>query len=123
MPSWHRSLNSCYTVFPLPYHHLALPCYMFNTIPIPNQVFYDATQFFSREGKDSPGLTDVIPAMDIIDEQLATGALDPALDPAIRVAVSLGKRSINHYYNKSDESAAYHTAMGAYHSPTMSVMI
>ncbi|EPS93340.1 hypothetical protein FOMPIDRAFT_1093944, partial [Fomitopsis schrenkii] len=39
-------------------------------------VFYDATQFFSREGKDAPSLTDVIPAMDLIDEQLATSALD-----------------------------------------------
>ncbi|EPT02219.1 hypothetical protein FOMPIDRAFT_1102002, partial [Fomitopsis schrenkii] len=58
-----------------------------------------------------PSLTDVIPEMDLIDEQLATSALDPALDPAIRVAVSLGKRSINHYYNKSDESAAYRIAM------------
>lgn len=84
-------------------------------IPLLDQVFYDATQFFSREGKDAPSLTDVIPAMDLIDEQLATSALDPALDPAIRVAVSLGKRSINHYYNKSDESAAYRIAMGAYH--------
>ncbi|KAH9828837.1 uncharacterized protein C8Q71DRAFT_680495, partial [Rhodofomes roseus] len=58
-----------------------------------------------------PGLTDVIPAMDIIDKQLATDALNHALDPAIRVAVSLGKRAINHYYNKSDESAVYRIAM------------
>ncbi|EPS99826.1 hypothetical protein FOMPIDRAFT_16687, partial [Fomitopsis schrenkii] len=58
-----------------------------------------------------PGLTNVIPAMDIIDEQPATSALNLALDPAIRVAVSLGKRSINHYYNKSDESVVYHIAM------------
>ncbi|TFY50962.1 hypothetical protein EVJ58_g10810, partial [Rhodofomes roseus] len=75
------------------------------------QVFYDATHFFSREGKDAPGLTDVIPAMDLIDKQLATGTLDHKLDPAIRVALGLGKRAINHYYNKSDESEVYRIAM------------
>ncbi|TFY53317.1 hypothetical protein EVJ58_g9512 [Rhodofomes roseus] len=75
------------------------------------QVFYDATHFFSREGKDAPGLTDVIPAMDIIDQQLATDSLNQTLDPAICVAVSLGKRAINRYYNKSDESAVYRIAM------------
>ncbi|TFY50404.1 hypothetical protein EVJ58_g11062 [Rhodofomes roseus] len=75
------------------------------------QVFYDATQYFSRAGKDAPDLTDVIPAMDIIDQKLATGSLNQALDPAIRVALSLGKRSMNHYYNKSNKSAAYRIAM------------
>ncbi|KAH9828744.1 uncharacterized protein C8Q71DRAFT_690178, partial [Rhodofomes roseus] len=76
-----------------------------------SSVFYDATQFFSREGKDAPDLTDVIPAMDIIDQRLATEALNQTLDPAIRVALGLGKRAINRYYNKSDESAVYRIAM------------
>lgn len=76
------------------------------------QVFYDATHFFSREGKDAPGLTDVIPAMDIINEKLATNALDQTLDPAIRVAVSMGKHTVNHYYNKTDETSVYCIAMG-----------
>ncbi|TFY58892.1 hypothetical protein EVJ58_g6133 [Rhodofomes roseus] len=82
-----------------------------NLARVPNQVFYDATQYFSRAGKDAPDLTDVIPAMDIIDQKLATGSLNQALDPAIRVALGLGKRSINHYYNKTDESAVYRIAM------------
>ncbi|EPT02312.1 hypothetical protein FOMPIDRAFT_64461 [Fomitopsis schrenkii] len=60
---------------------------------------------------DAPTLTDVIPAMDIIDERLATDTTNAALDPAIRVAVGCAKRTINHYYNKSDESAAYRIAM------------
>ncbi|KAH9840298.1 uncharacterized protein C8Q71DRAFT_703012 [Rhodofomes roseus] len=67
--------------------------------------------YFSRAGKDAPDLTDVIPAMDIIDQKLATGSLNQALDPAIRVALGLGKRSVNHYYNKTDESAVYRIAM------------
>ncbi|TFY69264.1 hypothetical protein EVJ58_g529 [Rhodofomes roseus] len=76
-----------------------------------DQIFYEATLYFSRTGKDAPDLTDVIPAMDDIDKNLATGSLNQGLDPAIRVALGLGKRSINHYYNKSDESAVYRIAM------------
>ncbi|TFK78992.1 hypothetical protein K466DRAFT_474410, partial [Polyporus arcularius HHB13444] len=37
-------------------------------------LFFDATQFFSRSG--TPNLVNVIPAMDHIDEQLAQIALD-----------------------------------------------
>ncbi|KAH9913382.1 uncharacterized protein B0H18DRAFT_888328, partial [Fomitopsis serialis] len=75
-------------------------------------VFYDATQFFSREGEEAPDLTDVIPSMDLIDHQLATDAINTDLDPAIRVAIGMAKRTINRYYDKSDESAAYRIAMG-----------
>ena len=75
------------------------------------QVFSDATEFFSREGSDAPTLTDVIPSMDFVDERLATDAVNIDLDPAIRVAIGCAKRTINHYYDKSDESAAYRIAM------------
>ncbi|KAH9910769.1 uncharacterized protein B0H18DRAFT_838559, partial [Fomitopsis serialis] len=75
------------------------------------RVFADATEFFSREGEEAPTLTDVIPSMDEIDEQLATDTTDTTLDPAIRVAVGCAKRTINHYYDKTDESAAYRIAM------------
>ncbi|EPT01249.1 hypothetical protein FOMPIDRAFT_1120778, partial [Fomitopsis schrenkii] len=54
---------------------------------------------------------DVIPSMDLIDEHLATDTTNLQLDPAIRVAVGCAKRTINHYYDKSDESAAYRIAM------------
>lgn len=49
--------------------------------------------------------------MDLIDEHLATDTTNLQLDPAIRVAVGCAKRTINHYYDKSDESAAYRIAM------------
>ena len=92
---------------------------MFNTLRklVPasmRQVFADATEFFSREGEEAPTLTDVIPSMDEIDEQLATDTTDTTLDPAIRVAVGCAKRTINHYYDKTDESAAYRIAMSTY---------
>ncbi|EPS96429.1 hypothetical protein FOMPIDRAFT_1130448, partial [Fomitopsis schrenkii] len=58
-----------------------------------------------------PTLTNVIPSVDIIDERLATDTTNTALDPAIRVAVGCAKQTINHYYNKSNESAAYRIAM------------
>ncbi|KAH9910739.1 uncharacterized protein B0H18DRAFT_894592 [Fomitopsis serialis] len=74
-------------------------------------VFYHATQFFSREGEEAPDLTDVIPSMDYIDHRLATDAINTSLDPAIRVAIGMAKRTINRYYDKSDESAAYRIAM------------
>ncbi|KAH9908827.1 uncharacterized protein B0H18DRAFT_830128, partial [Fomitopsis serialis] len=65
----------------------------------------------SHFGEEAPTLTDVIPSMDEIDEQLATDTTDTTLDPAIRVAVGCAKRTINHYYDKTDESAAYRIAM------------
>ncbi|EPS98699.1 hypothetical protein FOMPIDRAFT_1090994, partial [Fomitopsis schrenkii] len=63
------------------------------------------------QGKDAPTLTDVIPSMDIIDECLVTDMTNTALDPVIHVAVGSAKCTINHYYDKSDESAAYRIAM------------
>lgn len=74
-------------------------------------MFSDATEYFSCEGKDAPTLTDVIPSMDIIDECLVTDMTNTALDPVIHVAVGSAKCTINHYYDKSDESAAYRIAM------------
>ena len=78
------------------------------------QVFSDATEFFSREGSEAPTLTDVIPSMDFVDERLATDAMNINLDPAICVAIGCAKRTINHYYDKSDESAAYRIAMSEF---------
>ncbi|EPS93984.1 hypothetical protein FOMPIDRAFT_64674, partial [Fomitopsis schrenkii] len=65
-------------------------------------------------GEDAPTLTDVIPSMDIIDERLATDTTNAELDPAIRIAIGCAKRTINHYYDKSDESAAYRISMSEY---------
>lgn len=99
-------------------HPRPLTTCFFDITYVRGQVFYDATQFILREGKDTPGLTDVIPAMDIIDEQLAMSALNSTLNPTICVAVNLGKRTINCYYNKSDDSSAYRIAMSMFLSAT-----
>lgn len=54
----------------------------------------------------------VIPAMDHLDETLTTNALDPAYRPCIRAALTLGKKTLNRYYNKTDDTEAYRIAMG-----------
>ncbi|KAI0763386.1 hypothetical protein BC629DRAFT_1273558, partial [Irpex lacteus] len=72
------------------------------------QVFYDATQFFSRK---TPSLANVIPAMDRIDEHLATASLNRMYEPCIRAAATLGKKTINRYYNLTDGSELYRIAM------------
>jgi hypothetical protein len=49
--------------------------------------------------------------MDHIDERLATDALNEDLEPAIRVALTLAKKTLNRYYAKTDQSFLYRTAM------------
>ncbi|TDL28989.1 hypothetical protein BD410DRAFT_711255 [Rickenella mellea] len=71
-------------------------------------VFKDATLFFSRS---TPNLATVIPAMDHIDETLATNALDSRYRPSIHAALSIGKRTLNRYYNLTDNSEVYRIAM------------
>ncbi|KAI0076720.1 hypothetical protein K474DRAFT_1573459, partial [Panus rudis PR-1116 ss-1] len=72
------------------------------------QVFYDATQFFSR---DNACLATVLPAMDEIDRRLATDCVRRDLKPCIRAACSMGKRTLNRYYDKTDYSETYRIAM------------
>ncbi|TDL16425.1 hypothetical protein BD410DRAFT_705554, partial [Rickenella mellea] len=72
------------------------------------KVFKDATLFFSRS---TPNLATVIPAMDHIDETLATNALDSRYRPSIHAALSIGKRTLNRYYNLTDNSEVYRIAM------------
>lgn len=75
------------------------------------QIFYDATQYFSR---GTPNLATVIPAMDRIDEHLATVSTDHTYAPSIRAGVTLGKKTMNRYYDKTDHSESYRIAMGTY---------
>ena len=74
------------------------------------QVFKDATLFFSRS---TPNLAMVIPAMDHIDERLTDDSLDQNLEPSIRAAIALAKKTLNHYYSKTDQSDLYRLAMSA----------
>ncbi|KAL1733409.1 hypothetical protein EV714DRAFT_204398, partial [Schizophyllum commune] len=70
-----------------------------------------ATEYFSRSG--TPNLPFVIVAMDNLDEQLSTISINDALEPAIRAAAGLAKRTLNHYYSLTDDADAYRVAMGA----------
>ena len=72
------------------------------------QVFKDATLYFS-EG--TPHLAKVIPAMDLIDAELATKATNPSFAPSLRGAISLGKKLLNKYYSMTDNSHVYRIAM------------
>jgi hypothetical protein len=67
--------------------------------------------FFSRA---TPNLPTVIPAMDVIDEALATKSRDRTLSLPIRAAVRIGKITLNRYYALTDASEIYRIAMGSY---------
>jgi hypothetical protein len=73
------------------------------------QIFKDATLFFSR---GTPNLATVIPAMDHIDQHLTTQSLNRLYGPPVRVALALGKATLNRYYNLTDASEVYRIAMG-----------
>lgn len=77
------------------------------------QIFYDATQFYSRAG--TPALPTVIPAMDKIDEYLTNYSIDPNLEPSIRSACHLAKRILNKYYSKTDMSETYRISMSTFY--------
>jgi hypothetical protein len=73
------------------------------------QIFKDATLFFSRS---TPSLATVIPAMDHIDETLTNNSLDTKFEPSIRAALAIAKKTLNRYYNATDQSEVYRVAMG-----------
>ncbi|TDL17970.1 hypothetical protein BD410DRAFT_729275, partial [Rickenella mellea] len=72
------------------------------------KIFKDATLFFSRA---TPNLATVIPAMDHLDETLATNVLNPRFQHSIQAALTIGKRTLNRYYNLTDDSEVYRIAM------------
>jgi hypothetical protein len=76
-------------------------------------MFKDATLFFSRGG--TPNIATVIPAMDRIDEVLATSAFDSQYSISIQAALAMGKKTLNRYYSKTDHSEVYRIAMSKYH--------
>ena len=67
--------------------------------------------FFSH---DAPNISTVIPAMDHIDEYLATAVRNVKISKAIRAALALGKQTLNRYYNKTDHSDVYRIAMSEF---------
>ncbi|KAK0458630.1 uncharacterized protein EV420DRAFT_1270382 [Desarmillaria tabescens] len=73
------------------------------------QVLKDVTLYFSCL---TPSLTTVIPAMDHIDQVLATAALDDIKFSApICAVLTISKDTLNVYYNKTDQSKLYQIAM------------
>jgi hypothetical protein len=52
--------------------------------------------------------------MDHIDEHLATAAIGNEYPLAIKVALAIGKRTLNRYYDKTDQSEVFRIAMGMY---------
>ncbi|KAI0337368.1 hypothetical protein BDW22DRAFT_1313653, partial [Trametopsis cervina] len=72
------------------------------------EIFLDATLYFST---GEPTIADIIPAMDLLDEKLATDSLNKSYKPCIRAALNLGKQMINKYYDKTDSSEIYRIAM------------
>lgn len=50
--------------------------------------------------------------MDCVDEHLATSAESAGYSSAIRAALAIGKKTLNRYYNKTDQSEVYRIAMG-----------
>jgi hypothetical protein len=59
----------------------------------------------------------VIPAMDHIDQVFTNCIIKKEqLEPAIRAALGLAKRTLNRYYSLTDLSEVYRIAMGAFFS-------
>jgi hypothetical protein len=52
--------------------------------------------------------------MDHIDEQLSDYSLTQHFEPAIRAALGLAKKTLNHYYNLTDDAEVYRIAMGKF---------
>jgi len=50
--------------------------------------------------------------MDHIDQKLTTDALDPRYQSSIRASLMIGRKTLNRYYNLTDDSELYRIAMG-----------
>ncbi|KAE9396505.1 hypothetical protein BT96DRAFT_780829, partial [Gymnopus androsaceus JB14] len=73
------------------------------------KILKDATKFFSS---NSPNIAAVIPAMDQINEAFATGIVnEQELSAPLRHALSIGKQTLNKYYQLMDTSHIYRIAM------------
>jgi hypothetical protein len=68
--------------------------------------------FFSHDG--IPNIATIIPAMDRIDEVLATNTLDARYSLSIQATLTMGKKTLNRYYSKTDLSEVYRISMGMY---------
>lgn len=74
------------------------------------------TLFFSRA---NTSIATIIPAIDHIDSVLTSAIVTGSsknhkLLPSIKAALAIGKRMLNHYYNKTDHSEVFHIAMSKF---------
>jgi hypothetical protein len=58
----------------------------------------------------------VIPAMDHLDEYLTMASLEYNLPLSIKATLTVRKKTLNCYYNKTDYSEVFQIAMSMYHS-------
>ncbi|KAJ3748227.1 hypothetical protein EV360DRAFT_57004, partial [Lentinula raphanica] len=76
------------------------------------KILKEATSLFSMS---STRVAAVIPAMDTIDEAFASGIIDDeTLSTPVRHALSIGKWTMNRYYELSDDSYVYRIAMSTF---------
>lgn len=52
--------------------------------------------------------------MDHIHEHLSTAAFSAEYPKAIKMALAIGKTTLNHYYSKTDHSEIFRIAMSMY---------
>lgn len=83
------------------------------------QIFYDATSFFSM--KKECHLSTVIPAMDHIENTLASSIVNKEYSPSINRALEMGQKTLNRYYSLTDGSSTYRIAMGEFLSYSRSL--
>jgi hypothetical protein len=53
--------------------------------------------------------------MDHIYETLTTQCQDSDLEPSIRAALGIAKKTLNKYYDKTDQSEMYRIAIGKFY--------
>jgi hypothetical protein len=90
---------------------LLFPIWHFVSHMVQQQVFKDAISFFLHS---TPNLATVILAMDHIDKMLTTSSLNSIHLPSICAILSIGKKTLNHYYNATDQSEVYWIAMSEF---------
>jgi hypothetical protein len=60
--------------------------------------------------------------MDHIDSKLATDARNNKYPLSIKAALTIGKKTLNQYYDKTDHSEIFRIAMGMYFVTILSVL-
>lgn len=85
------------------------------------QILKEGTEFFSSS---TPPVSSVVPAMDTIDHAFTMASMDDDdFSLSIKVALELGKRILNKYYNLTDESEIYRLSISTCSMITASYLL